>query len=371
MGVVDELRSALDGVAAFDHHAHPLSDGSGVVRDFPWMLTEASLPDAIAAARDHPAYVRAIRDLASFLDVDESERAILEARERLGFEAHARQLLEACRFAAMLVDDGLPMPGAIPLGRQADLAAAPVRRVLRIETTAEEAASGWPAFDAVRERFRAAVTDAVDAGAAGFKTIAAYRCGLDLPDPDMGEAGEAYERWRAAGVTRLVEPALVSFFVDEALEVSRGELPLQVHTGLGDTDLVMQRADPWLLRPWFERRADVPFVLLHCHPFIRQASYLASVYPHVFFDLSLTMTFAPHRGAAMLLEAFELAPVTKVLFATDASWSAEPFYLATKWWREELASALGRLCADGSLDEPTAVRWGEGVLAGNARRIYG
>jgi hypothetical protein len=42
----------------------------------------------------------------------------------------------------------------------------------------------------------------------------------------------------------------------------------------------------------------------------------------------------------MLLEAFELAPMTKLLFATDASWSAEPFFLAT-------------------------------VLAGNARRIYG
>jgi hypothetical protein len=370
MGVVDELQAALDDIAAFDHHAHPLSDGSGVTRDFAWMLTEASEPSAIAAMRDHPAYVRAIRDLAAFLEVEETESAIVAERERLGFEAHARRLLEACRFATMLVDDGLPMPGAIPLGRQADLAAAPVRRILRIETAVEEAASGWPAFDEVRERFREAVTVAVDGGAAGLKTIAAYRCGLSLPDPDRDEASGAYERWRAGGATRLVDPALVSFFVDEALDVSGG-LPLQVHTGLGDTDLVMEHADPWLLRSLFERHPSVSFVLLHCHPFIRQASYLASVYPNVSFDLSLAMTFAPHRGAAMLVEAFELTPLTKVLFATDASWSAEPFFLATTWWREELARALGQLCADGGIDVATAVRWGDAVLAGNARRIYG
>jgi hypothetical protein len=371
MGVVEELRAELDGIAVFDHHAHAISDGSGIARDFPWMLTEASSPDAIAAMRDHPAYVRAIRDLSGFLEVKESEQAILEERERAGFEAYARRLLVACRFAEMLVDDGLPMPGAIALGRQADLAAAPMRRVLRIERTVEEAAEGWPAFEVARERFRADVTAAVDGGAAGLKTIAAYRCGFSLPDPDRDDASAAYERWRSNGSTRLVEPALVSFFLDEALEATGERLPLQVHTGLGDTDLVMHAADPWLLRPLFERRPRVTFVLLHCHPFIRQASYLASVYPQVYFDLSLTMTFAPHRGAEMLLEAFELAPVTKVLFATDASWSPEPFYLATRWWREELARALGQLCADGSVDEGTAVRWGANVLAGNARRIYG
>ena len=110
--------------------------------------------------------------------------------------------------------------------------------------------------------------------------------------------------------------------------------------------------------------------MLHCYPFVRHAGYLASLYPNVHLDLSLAVTLLPHRGPDLVAEALELAPATKLLFATDASRLPEMFLLGTRWWREALARALGRLVDDDFADEPRALDWAELILAGNARRIY-
>src|SRR5207237_2573118 len=77
----------------------------------------------------------------------------------------------------------------------------------------------------------------------------------------------------------------------EANEATGDPLPVQVHTGFGDSDLFLPRADPAYLKPVVERFHDTPFVLLHCYPFVREAGWLAHVYGNVFFDLSLTI---PH-----------------------------------------------------------------------------
>ena len=80
-------------------------------------------------------------------------------------------------------------------------------------------------------------------------------------------------------------------------------------------------------------------MLLHCYPFVREAGWLAHVYANVWFDLSLTI---PHvaRPAEALREALELAPVSKLLYASDAARTPELYFLAAKWWREALAEVL-------------------------------
>ena len=95
--------------------------------------------------------------------------------------------------------------------------------------------------------------------------------------------------------------------------------------------------DPGLLKPLIERFDTTPFVLLHCYPFVREAGWLAHVYPNVYFDLSLTI---PHvsRPAAALGEALELAPVSKLLYASDAARTPELYLLAATWWRDALAA---------------------------------
>jgi predicted TIM-barrel fold metal-dependent hydrolase len=169
--------------------------------------------------------------------------------------------------------------------------------VLRLETRGADAAE--------------AVAGARAAGFAALKTIAAYRGGLDR-------------------VSEHVVAAL------EANEATGQPLPVQVHCGFGDSDLHLWRADPGYLKPLLERFRETPFVLLHCDPFVREAGWLAHVYANVWFDLSLTI---PHvsRPAEQVREALELAPVSKLLYASDAARTPELYFLAAKWWREALA----------------------------------
>jgi hypothetical protein len=368
------LRAAVDELPAVDQHAHLLS-GPGVDWSLPDLLSESADAGQREQMRHHPSFQRALADLAAALDVAENEDAIAMARDRAGFEAHARRLFAACHLGAIFVDDGFPVEAGLDLTAHADLAGCPVRRLVRIESVVETAAQGWPGFETVRDAFREAVAAALDTGAVGLKTIAAYRCGLDLPRPEGDEARSAYRGWRMSDAGRLSHPALIAFFLAEALDVARthGPVPLQVHTGLGDADLELYRADPSLLGNVITDAgaAGVPVVLLHCYPYVRQAAWLAHVHGHVYVDLSLTLLLAGHRGSELLFEALELAPATKVLFATDASRAPEMFYLANRWWRDALAGVLGRLVGEEVVGESTALEWAGMILAANARRLYG
>lgn len=383
MGDIGELLAALEEVGAVDHHAHVLA-GPGHGFELRQVLTEAGDARQFEHVAEHPGYRAALHDLAAFLDVEPSEAGLRQARDRLGFEGHARRLLEACRFEQVLCDDGFTFRGSLGPDGSAALFGCPVRRVVRIEREAEAAAEGWPPFEDLRTRFVDRLAAALAGSgtgpaavpAAGLKTIAAYRSGLDLPPPDLAEGAAAYDRWRQTGEARLREPALVSFLLDQALVLDAGldrPVPLQVHTGFGDRDLALHRANPSLLRPVLEdrRHAGVPVVLLHCFPYVREASYLASVYPDVHLDLSLAIPLTGRLAPDLVLEALSLAPASKLLFGTDASRIPELFFVAARTWRRALAAALDRLVQEGAADRAAAVRWGRLVLEGNARRIYG
>jgi hypothetical protein len=370
------LWPAVSELPAIDHHAHLL-----VRPDVPVglaeVLTESDDPVQIAAVRDHPAYRRALRDLGGVLaggrgaDGALTEDLLAVAR-RDDFGAHVARLLAPCHLEEMFVDDGFRPAGVIALAEQAALAGCPVRRIVRIETEAEAAAADGPPLAECRARLQQAVAAAVGDGAIALKTIAAYRGGLDLPMPSPAAAGRAYDAWRRAGSRRLQDAPLVSLFLGDALEAAGEGVPLQVHTGIGDRDQMLTGADPALLQPHLDRGvlAGTPVVLLHCYPFVRNAGYLAAIYPNVHLDLSLAVTLVPHRGPELVAEALELAPPTKLLFATDASRLPEMFTLGSRWWRESLARALDALVDGGFTDEAGALRWARLILADNARRLY-
>jgi predicted TIM-barrel fold metal-dependent hydrolase len=150
----------------------------------------------------------------------------------------------------------------------------------------------------------------------------------------------------------------------EANEQTGEPLPVQVHCGFGDSDLLLPHADPGWLKPVIERFEETPFVLLHCYPFVREAGWLAHVYANVYFDLSLTIPYVA-RGAEMLREALELAPVSKLMYASDAARAPELYFLAAKRWREALAEVLPGLLPAGQ-----AVEAARAILRENALKLY-
>jgi predicted TIM-barrel fold metal-dependent hydrolase len=137
-----------------------------------------------------------------------------------------------------------------------------------------------------------------------------------------------------------------------------------VHVGFGDPDLRLGRAGPAGLAPLVERFPETPVVLLHCYPFVREAGWMASVYANVHLDLSLAI---PHvaRPAELVRQALELAPLSKLLYGSDAARVPELFLLAARWWRDALAEVLAE-----ALPPDEALEAGRWILRENALRLY-
>jgi hypothetical protein len=345
------LLEVLNAVELVDHHAHGLLRGEPTLDEFRGLFSESPDPRQWPHVATGLTYRRAIGELAAFFGVEPTEVGVYEHRLATDPAEYASSLLRATRTEWLLVDDGYPPPGeGTSWAELGELANCRARPVLRIERVAEEAGL---------DGLRAEVTGARQNGFVGLKTIAAYRGGLDFEAFETGNSSLLSGRVEGAAMRDAVTAAL------EANEETGSPLPVQVHTGFGDSDLFLPRVQPGYLKPLIERFRDTPFVLLHCYPFVREAGWLAHVYGNVYFDLSLTI---PHvsRPAEMVRQALELAPVSKLLYASDAARTPELYYVAAKWWREGLAEVL-----TDALSPDEAEVAGKQVLRENARGLYG
>jgi predicted TIM-barrel fold metal-dependent hydrolase len=111
-------------------------------------------------------------------------------------------------------------------------------------------------------------------------------------------------------------------------------------------------------------------VLLHCYPFHRYAAYLASIYPHVYVDLGLTIPLVGPGADRVLDETLELTPTNQLLASTDGHMTPEFQWFGVLVWRWALTRVLGRYTELGILGAAEAIGVAEDVLRANARRIY-
>lgn len=347
------ISDVLSSTPLVDHHAHGILRASPRTLDeFRGLFSESSDPRQWPHVATGVMYQRAIGVLAEHLGCEPSEVAVFERRLAADPAQYATSLLRTTGTELLLVDEGFP-PIAVGTSwtELGELAGCEARPILRIEQAAETI--GTQKLDAIRE----AVASARAQGYVGLKTIAAYRGGLDL---DALKAPVRTDRLEGEPVRAVLIAAL------EANEETGDPLPVQVHTGFGDSDLLLPAASPGHLKPLIERFGNTTFVLLHCYPFVREAGWLAHVYGNVYFDVSLTI---PHvsRPAAALAEALELAPVSKLLYASDAAQTPELYLLAARWWRGAMAEVLPELLPDTNAAESAARM----IMRENALRVYG
>lgn len=370
----------LSAIPILDHHAHPLlkPEATSDVERFRRWFSETSSDLVREQHIDHTlVYTTAIKWLAKVLDCEPTAEAYLAARTRYGYPALCQLLLRDANIPHLILDYGYSSPEVYTHEEHLELLPAQLDRMLRLEVLAQELIVQHDTFDQMIDAYLTTVGRARSNGYVALKSIIAYRTGLKIDPVTRSEAASAFaplkEEARRQGRVRLASKPLCDYLIDLALvEARKQALPFQFHTGFGDSDADLRVANPLQLRNVIEGYSEVQLVLLHAGwPFYRELAHFAAIYPNVWMDLSLAVPFATAGIPTMIRDVLGMAPLSKVMFATDAFTMPEIFWIAARWGRWALSKVLEEFINEGFLTQTEALAAAEQILHGNAMRVYG
>jgi uncharacterized protein len=373
----------LSNIPLADNHCHGIfrAQAPGDLTAWRGLFTESFDP---AMRSTHVAntlfYRRLIHEMAAFFGCEPTEEAVLAARQEHNDQNLISKFLRAANFDVLFIDKGYPpLEMLLSDATVSDLANCRVAPMLRVELLMQRLIAENGTLSAVVEALHAALNDVRGQGYVALKSIVAYRTGLNIDIWDMNDVEEAFAVARREvqerGSLRLAQKPLLDTLLHVTFaEAARQELPIQFHTGYGDTDADMQLANPLHLRAVLERREyrAMPVVLLHeSYPYTQQGAYLATVYENVYFDLSYGI---PYLGYHEMLEftqaALSVAPFSKLLYSSDAVGVPEIHWISAVNGRSILGQVLGECVTHGDLSLTEAEKAGVAVLHDNAIRLY-
>ena len=369
----------LSAYPIVDHHAHPflrkeITHDAANFRS--WFTESTSEIVHERDVRDLIFYRNALRWLAELLDCEATEAGVVAARAEVDEKAWADRLFTDANIEILLCDYGYGSADAYDHAQMQAMVPCRVEPILRLERMAEGLILECTSYGEMVDRYAATVEAACREGYVALKSIIAYRTGLSVEEHQAADVLAAYaglaEQGQREGRVRLASKPLCDFLVTLALNIAREyAFPVQIHTGFGDSDADLRWANPIHLRSVIEGYPEVPLVLLHAGwPYYREMAHLATIYPNVWADLSLAVPFATVGIPEMMRDMIGMAPISKLLFATDAFTMPDIFWLAARWGRWGLGRVLDELVADGFLLPAEAEEAARRILADNARAVY-
>ncbi|CAI5978285.1 unnamed protein product [Closterium sp. NIES-65] len=372
----DASKSALRRLPSFlspTVHHHPsdlyLSTLLLCCPSLPPSLPPPPLPPP-PASPPAPLFQRSIRELASALSADATSlEGVAAARLRLGEEAANQKLFGATRISALLIDDGLrggvahngDVNWGVGGGESGSFEPGAATETAEVVASAVAQEGGQQAVSKSTrrppevEQQREAKRPGEEQGG-NRRGEQGGEGGGERGEEQKQEQGEG-QRWRWRGVAwhESLVPVVrrVLRLETVAEDILLGPAPGGTWTlgsfskHFGDRDLDLAAANPLCLRSLLEYNeglvevpvGEVPegeahagargkarglgcshasyaaqIVLLHsCYPFMRETSYLASVYTMVYVDCGLVFSKLSLSGMkAALLDLLDLAPLTKV-----------------------------------------------------------
>jgi predicted TIM-barrel fold metal-dependent hydrolase len=368
------LAEAVAGLPLIDHHVHGALRASVDRPTFESMISEGPRGPSFGTQFDSQIGFAIRRWCAPVLGLEPHAPAdeYWQHRCALGEEEVNRRLLEASGTATYLVETGYLGDAVLTPDAHADLARADAREVVRLETVAEGLLESVGSARAFVAEYSSALAEA-SRSAVGTKSIVAYRAGFDIDParPGDDEVVRAVDRQlRSAGDrVRVDDPVLLRYLL--WCGVDRG-LPLQLHSGYGDPDLDLHRANPLLLMPWLRQvePTGVPVMLLHNYPYHREAGYLAQMFDNVYFDVGLGINYVGSQSPQVIAESLEVAPFAKQLYSSDAWGPSELHFLGALLWRRGVSRVVGQWVLDGEWSLDDAERVLHLIGHENARRVY-
>ena len=342
----------LTDIPVVDNHCHPvLRDQHMDAVQFRSYFTEAT--DANFAQK-HVAqtvyYLWMLRQLATFNCCSRTEDDVLAAHNSMNADALLERLFKAAHIDTFILDPAYPLPDeCYTPARMGQLGNCRAAKMLRLETLMQQLIVMHNDFDEVIELFSADVNNIRELGYCALKSIVAYRTGLNIVEWSKDDASASFAEARAEAVhkgqLRIAHKPLIDYLLHIAFQhAAEQRVPVQFHTGYGDSDTDMRLGNPLHLRDVFERRdyQTMPIVLLHeSYPYSQLGAYLAAIYPHVYFDLSYTIPFVDKlEMLAFTRQALSVAPASKQMFSSDGINVQDMHWAGTLRGRSVLAPVL-------------------------------
>ena len=288
--------------------------------------------------------------------------------------AYLRRLWGDAGVDDLIMDDGYPLPriDGRALGDEVGLR---VHRVARIEPIITDVRDAAGSYGELADAFTAGLEEAVADGSIAFKSVIAYRTGLDVAEWSPADCEAAFTRWRDDGwnETRAHAKPVRDALLRRALAVAGGAgIPVHIHCGGGDPAIVLEHARPSDLFPLLAAHMDQPVVLIHSGwPWVEEGAFVASILPHVYLDTSLSTPWASLAMDSRLEILLGIAPPAKVMYGSDEASEPEVIWLSAHLAREALTRVLETGIERRHLNRAAAARIGTDVMGGNARRLHG
>jgi len=203
-------------------------------------------------------------------------------------------------------------------------------------------------------------------GLFGIKMVAfAYR------SPNLAEAGKAFAKLPAGGLTQEQRLLIQSAIHDRILDFARRhKLTVACHSGVwGD----FRESHPCHLIPIAMAHPGVHFDLFHLGmPFVREAVLIGKMFPNVSLNLCWNTIVSPVQTVRMLDECIDMVPLNNIIaFGADYGITVEKVYGHLIMTKEVVAKALGKRIRAEEMDLQEALRIAKMWFHDNAVRIYG
>jgi len=372
----------ITSIPVVDNHCHPvlLNQHMDALR-FRSYCTEATDPSfAEKHVPNTVYYLWLLRQMATFYGCERNEDDILAARSRLGSDTLLEHLLRAANIDTLVLDPAYPLSSACYTPeRMGQLGHCRAVKMLRLETLMQELILDYSDFDEVIERFADQVRHVHEHGYCALKSIVAYRTGLNIAEWSKDEAAASFQEARTQaseqGQLRIAHKPLIDYLLHIAFQqAAEQQLPIQFHTGYGDSDTDMRLGNPLQLREVLERKDyhSMAVVLLHeSYPYCQLGAYLAAIYPHVYFDLSYTIPFLDKlEMLAFTRQALSAAPASKLMFSTDGIHLPEMHWAGALRGRSIIGQVLDEMIDADEIDEDQGYDIAQQILHDTAYAVY-
>lgn len=378
-----------------DSHCHPFLPERETKRfEQYWSLSRYSW--SLSGSQIDPKHLKnminyklMLKELGRFLlgNSDETEGKIVATRKKLYSEdpaGYIKMLFKDAGIETVLLDTGVPnienYGYTIPVEVFGKLIPSNIKKrcIVRIEPIIYGLFQKEDlVFDEFVTTFEQELEENIKAQqAVALKTTIAYNTGIEIEKVTRREASRAYAAYRKnKDDERRVEKQIRDYLVLISLEKCiKHDIPMQVHTGVGDAPVHdLRGANPLLLFKIIgdEHFQQVKIVLVHGgYPYLAESGSLVNMYPNVWLDLSTVIPFASLGVARCLTELFEMAPITKIMYGSDCWNIPEISWFSAVYFKKSLGKILKELVHEDVISTDYAKFVATRILSENARELY-